>query len=255
MSTSISVAGAKCSSSTAETNPGNGAGEDNETGLYGLVDILTSLLVTRVLPFLDFDELRSLRLMNRFLRKIVTEKELLSRSTKNMSSCVKLCNPSFAISMQIHGVWSDKHITQATVIQASLNKTQELCQETRGMVYEEGTAMTILSTGKAVTMSDFHQLQEQGAQDGEQFEDYETWRVDVPKFKKRIKGKSAWNLFKKFHFNMHLEVFPDVHAFSQILFGLLVNARVIRWNRTVKSSWETVWRGGEECVTHSDERQ
>ena len=251
---------------------GNNGGEEDEpnnnNNRVASVLLLGSLLTTgdvgrhRVLPFLSFQDLVSLRAASKSL-KADSDNELLERSAGLLPVNVSLCNPDFNIDIEARTGWSRKFTENDSVIQSALGASHKFgnSDESDSILYDEEMALNLLRSGKSVSMYKFQRRRQQGPE--EEAEDdyndrYLNWKVSAPTIHKQINASTAWRRFLNHHY-LPLECFDKSIVFSQVLFGLLINTpRSIRFN-SFKSKWESWGTGGKSMesaflIELSDER-
>ena len=239
--------------------------------------LLGSLLTTedvgrhRILPFLSFDDLVSLRASSKSL-KVVSDNELLARSTAVLPVNVSQSESNFCINIEARTGWSRNSTEHDAVIQyaLSLSHTFGNSDKSDSIVYDEEMALNLLRSGKSVSMRKFQRRQQQGPEDeaeddeSDDEDDYDNdrylnWMVSAPTIHEQINASTAWRKFLNHH-NVPHELHDKSIVFSQVLFGLLINTpRSIRLN-SFRSDWES-WSmsGGSResafLIELSDERK
>jgi len=214
-----------------------------------LGSLLTTDIISNITPFLDFRTLLSLREMNTSLRNYVSKQELLSRSVADLRH-LGLNKIAFGIGATARAGWSEHNIDRNALVQEAVCLANDLGQDkdSRHIIYEEGKALNLLTAGRPVSMADF---QRRDVDDGEDNDEdamyFGRWRVTAPEFHKSTNVGTAWRAFKK-----HLQPLPiewrydennpqplpekDTSAFARVLFGLLINARLIQ-HGTFQIDW------------------
>jgi len=235
-----------------------------------LGSLLTTDIISHIAPFLDFRTLLSLRAVNASLLKYVSKQELLSRSVADLRILDLPNHTNSRISAIAWTGWSEND--RNALVQSALRVANRFGQskESRHIIYEEETALNLLTADRSVYMNHFQQRDAGGGEDNVEHKmPYCHWRVTAPTSHKLIDGGTAWLAFKN-HLVVPIEwkydennpqrhPSKDTSAFARVLFGLLINARSIRYG-TFKSEWQKYGMAGDSefgvlLIKTTDERK
>ena len=221
----MSLSSSSCKKHSADTMMGVSG---YSPGLRDLGDLLTSsLIVNKVLEFADFDSLLSLRLVNRSLGRVVTEKELFYRSVRALPADINVRGQTFINTFCIHKGWSPK---QSSVLQTALEKADTFGNES-GIMYDREDAMRRLHAGEDVMISHFPRLEHGRDEEVEEDDAYSYWAVSAQLSNGIFGASRVWRTLKTL-----FDLQSGSDAFSQILFGFLVNSSTVRGN-FCQSKW------------------